>query len=459
MGLFGTNGVRGILGGGLTLADVHDITMAMAAHVGRGPVLVGRDGRDTSGPISLMVRSSLAYAGIDCADAGLVPTPCLQLAVRELGYAAGIMATASHNPPEYGGIKLVMADGIEASRGDEAAIERIHAARPWSASPPWGTESAEIRAREAYRAGISASVDVRAIAAAGLRIVLDIGNGAQATVAESVLSGMCDGVTCINAEVDAAFAGRGPEPRPDNLSGLSAAVRDSGADIGVAFDGDGDRSMVCDERGRVLSGDVSALLLADYLLSRSAGSEIVTPINSGDAIEEVAARTGSRVVRTGVGSVTVSREMARRGALAGFEENGGFMYGPHLPVRDGCMTAALALESLALSRRPLSAAVAALPESFTAKASVRCPAGAAGRALESVARAHPGADTRDGVKVRLGPRRWAMARQSGTEPIIRIYAESDSAAGLEALLAEYSREVADALAGGPGEGPPARQHF
>jgi len=448
VGLFGTNGVRGILGETLTLGGVHDIAMAIAAHVGRGPVLVGRDGRDTSGPISLMVRSSLAYAGVDCADAGLVPTPCLQLAVRDLGYAAGIMATASHNPPEYGGIKLVMADGIEASSEDTAAVERIHAARPWSASPPsppWGAESAESRARGAYGAGVSARVDAGAIARAGLRIVLDVGNGAQATAAEGVLSGMCD-VTCINAEVDAAFPGRGPEPRPDNLSGLSAAVRDSGADIGVAFDGDGDRSMVCDERGRVLSGDESALLLADYLLSRNAGSEVVTPVNSGDAIEEVAARTGSRVVRTRVGSVTVSREMARRGALAGFEENGGFMYGPHLPVRDGCMTAALALESLALSRRPLSEAAAALPKSLTAKASVRCPEGAAAPALEALARAHPGADTRDGVKVRLGPRRWAMARKSGTEPIIRIYAESDSAAGLEALLAEYSREVADALA-------------
>jgi len=437
--------VRGILGETLTLGGVHDIAMAIAAHVGRGPVLVGRDGRDTSGPISLMVRSSLAYAGVDCADAGLVPTPCLQLAVRDFGYAAGIMATASHNPPEYGGIKLVMADGIEASRADTDAVERIHAARTWTASPPWGTESTEARAREAYGAGVSSRVDAQAIRRAGLRIVLDMGNGAQAAVAEGVLSGMCGEVTCINSEVDAAFPGRGPEPRPDSLSGLSAAVRDSGADIGVAFDGDGDRSMVCDERGRVLSGDASALLLADYLLSRNVGSEIVTPVNSGDAIEEVAARTGSRVVRTGVGSVTVSREMARRGALAGFEENGGFMYGPHLPVRDGCMTAALALESLALSRRPLSAAAAALPESFTAKASVRCPEGAAAPALEALARAHPGADTRDGVKVRLGPRRWAMARQSGTEPIIRIYAESDSAADLEALLAEYSREVSDAL--------------
>lgn len=446
MGLFGTNGVRGILGDTLALGDIHDIAMAIAAHVGRGPVLVGRDGRDTSGPISLMVRSSLAYAGVDCADAGLVPTPCLQLAVRDLGYAAGIMATASHNPPEYGGIKLVMADGIEASRGDTDAVERICAARSWTASPPWGAEAAEARARGAYRAGVASHVDVGAIARAGLRAVLDMGNGAQAAVAEGVLSEMCGEVTCINAKVDAAFPGRGPEPRPDNLGGLSAAVRDSGADIGVAFDGDGDRSMVCDERGRVLSGDASALLLADYLLSRNAGSEVVTPINSSDAIEGVASRTGSRVVRTGVGSVTVSREMARRGALAGFEENGGFMYGPHLPVRDGCMTAALALESLALSRRPLSVAVAALPESFTAKASVRCPAGMAARALESLAAAHPGADTRDGVKVRLGPRRWAMARQSGTEPIIRIYAESDSAAGLEALLAEYSREVADALA-------------
>ena len=444
MGLFGTNGVRGILGEGLTLGGIHDIAMSMATHIGRGPILVGRDGRDTSGPISSMVLSSLRYAGIACADAGLVPTPCLQLAVRNLGYAGGIMATASHNPPEYGGLKLVWHDGIEASRDDEAAVERIYGARSWHAASAWGAESVESRALETYRRGIASMVDTAAIARSGLRIALDLGNGAQVAAARDVLSGICDNVVCINDEIDPNFSGRGPEPRPDNLSALSDAVCDSGADIGVAFDGDGDRSMMCDERGSILSGDTSALFLVAHLLRHNESSEIVTPINSGDAIEEIAKDSHSRVIRTGVGSVTVSREMARRGALAGFEENGGFMYGPHLPVRDGCMAAALALEALAESA-PLSSAVAALPKSFTSKTSVRCPPDRAGSALAAIKAAHPDADTRDGVKVRLGRRRWVMARRSGTEPIVRIYAESDSSSGLEELLARYSAMVADSL--------------
>ena len=461
--LFGTNGIRGILGGGrLTLQFVHDMSLALAGHFGGGPLLVGRDGRASSLPISRAVRAALSAAGVDCTDAGLVPTPCLQYAVRRLGYKGGIMATASHNPPEYGGIKPVESDGVEPPRQAELEIERRYFAieqgrragrrtgRAGGAPARYG----RIRAGDGgaalrkYLDGIASLVDSEAIRRRSPTVALDVGNGAQAAAAPALCEMLGCRTTVVNGDVDPAFPGRGPEPTPENLGALSRAVSESGADVGVAFDGDGDRSLFCDERGTVLTGDRSALLLARRLLSTAPRSTVVTCLNSGSAIESVAAASGSAVVRTRVGSVEVSRAMVERGALVGFEENGGFMYGRHNEVRDGAMTLALVLDLLASDPgSTLSAAAAALPPSFTAKDKVPCgSAAAAAAALSAMASEHPGADTSDGVRAGLGEGRWVMVRASGTEPILRVYAEGRSQADLDSIMSEYVGRVR-ALAG------------
>ena len=464
--LFGTNGIRGILGrGALTLQLVHDMSVALAGHFGGGPVLVGRDGRASSVPISRAVRAALSMAGVDCTDAGLVPTPCLQYAVKRLGYRGGIMVTASHNPPEYGGIKPVEADGVEPSRKAELEIEgryfEIEGAPRGSASlSPGGAAGASptpaagpghIRdgdggeAVETYLDGIVSLVDAGAIRRRAPTVAIDAGNGAQAAVAPELCRRLGCRTVVVNGEIDPGFPGRGPEPTPENLGGLSRAVSESGADIGVAFDGDGDRSLFCDERGSVLTGDRSALLLAGRLLRGAPGSAVVTCLNSGSAIESAAAASGSRVVRTRVGSVEVSRAMVREGALAGFEENGGFMYGRHNQVRDGAMALALALDLLASlpAGAALSDEVRALPPSFTAKDKVAFASfGAAREAEAALAAASPGADTTDGVKMSLGgPDRWVMVRASGTEPILRVYAEGRSQEDLDSIMSEHVGRV------------------
>ena len=460
--LFGTNGIRGMLGRGrLTLQFVHDMSIALAGHFGGGPLLVGRDGRASSVPISRAVRAALSMAGIDCADAGLVPTPCLQYAVKRLGYRGGIMATASHNPPEYGGIKPVEADGVEPSRRAEVQIERRYfaiesAPHISSAPPPAGAAQEPAPARigrirdgaggeavDTYLNGIISLVDAAAIRRRAPTVAIDAGNGAQASTAPELCRRLGCRTVVVNGTIDAGFPGRGPEPTPENLGGLSRAVSESGADVGVAFDGDGDRSLFCDERGAVLTGDRSALLLAGRLLSAAPGSTVVTCLNSGSAIESVSAASGSEVVRTRVGSVEVSRAMVERGALVGFEENGGFMYGRHNAVRDGAMTLALVLDMLASNAgSTLSGAASALPPSFTAKDKVPCGSADAMRvAMSAMASGHPGADTTDGVRVALGEGRWVMVRASGTEPILRVYAEGRSQADLDSIMAEYVGRV------------------
>ena len=440
--LFGTNGIRGVPGVDLSLEFIHDITLALSAYFKKGPVLVGHDGRESSPAIAKTVCSTFNYTGRESRLAGLLPTPCLEYAVARLGYSGGVMVTASHNPTEYNGIKPVSDDGVEVSREDEMEIEEIYFGRTrHRISKGFGTTGTEPRAIPAYLDGIKSHVNLHGIRQKRLKVVLDIGNGAQAVTAPELCRQMgCDVIT-INEKVDPAFPGRGPEPTPENLSELARTVRRTNADLGVAFDGDGDRSLFCDENGCILSGDRSALLLAGHILHGNPGSTVVTCLNSGSSIEELAGRSGSRVIRTRVGSVEVSRRMVREGALLGYEENGGFIYGRHNRVRDGAMTLALVLDMLASSHRSISELTSEIPPSYTAKTKIAACAHDAARVIEVLKSKNPGADSSDGIKMALGGRRWVMVRPSGTEPIIRIYAEAESQDVLEGLITEYTEGI------------------
>ena len=339
--LFGTNGVRGVFGEDLTLDFISKITLSLASFFKKGPILVGYDGRESSIIISKVVTAALSSAGVDSAVCGIVPTPCLQFATRQLGYNGGIMITASHNPPQYNGLKVIAKDGIEISREDELKVEEFYFAKKWKFSDKFGSISKESNAVNTYISGIKNRVDVRKIKSQHLKIVLDLGNGAQAITAPRLCKDLGCETILINEKIDGAFPGRGSEPTPQNLDKLSNMVIKTKSDFGIAFDGDGDRSIFCDESGKILTGDRSALLLSKYILKRYPKSTIITSVNSTYVIEKIAANSESKVLRTKVGSVEVSRKMVKENAIVGFEENGGFMYGKHNQVRDGSMTMAI----------------------------------------------------------------------------------------------------------------------
>lgn len=445
--LFGTNGIRGVFGEDFDLEFVHDITLSIAAHLRGKKVLVGYDGRDSSIVVAKTVCSTLNFAGIDCSLGGLVPTPCLEYATRALGYDWGMMITASHNPPQYNGIKPVASDGVEISREDELKIEDIYFAKTWPDVPgSWGITIPDDRIVSTYCEAIISHVNQSAIRAKNFTVVLDTGNGVQAVTAPVICKMLGCNAVVINKEIDGRFPGRGSEPTPENLDKLSKTVRDSGAALGVAFDGDGDRSVFCDETGQILTGDKSALLLTKFLLEKSPGSAVVTCLNSGSSIELLAKESGSKVIRTKVGSVEVSRRMVQDDALIGFEENGGFMYGRHNKVRDGAMSLAIALDMLALTDRAMSDLLQDLPPSFTTKDKISCSTNDAKRLLSVLISQNPDADTTDGVKITIDEKSWVMIRPSGTEPIVRIYAESDSSTRLAKIMSEYLEELRSILA-------------
>ncbi|MEP0824982.1 MAG: phosphoglucosamine mutase [Nitrososphaera sp.] len=448
--LFGTNGVRGVYGEELTNDLAIDLCYALATYFGDGPIVVGYDGRKSSPVLSKLVRATLNSAGLDTANAGLVPTPCLQYAAKRLGYAGGIMITASHNPPQYNGIKPTAPDGVEISREDELKVEDIYYSKRFAKLNGTGRDYVDENIVSKYIDAVIELVDADRIRQKKFTVVMDTGNGAQAVVAPFVARKLGCKVIVINGHIDGEFPGRGSEPTPDNVVVLSETVMSANADFGVAYDGDGDRSIFCDDKGAVYMGDKTGALLVRHLLEgKHKGAEVVCPVNSSMILSKVVEQAGSKIVYTKVGSVEVSREMVRRRSPLGLEENGGFMYGALNEVRDGAMATALVLDMLAASssssdNKPFSQHIAELPQTFQYKTKFSCPSREVVERVIQACISHgtpKKVETMDGAKVWIDEETWLMVRPSGTEPLIRMYAESTDKSLLDSKVDEYKRLV------------------
>ena len=447
--LFGTNGIRGIFEEDFNLEFISKIVMAIGTHFKKGKIIVAYDGRNSSPVIAQAVSTSLNSVGQDCYLMGLLPTPCLEFLTKKMEYDGGIMITASHNPPEYNGIKVVDSDGVEISRDDEREIEKIFFEEKWEKSAKKNGSTFVSMGEHIineYMIAIQSHVDVSKIRSRKLKVSLDLGNGAQAVTAIRLCHELGCETFSINEKIDGNFPGRGSEPTPQNLNRLSKFVVETNSDLGIAFDGDGDRSIFCDDEGKIITGDSSAILLCNYLLGKSPESTVVTCLNSGTNIENLASQTNSNVIRTKVGSVEVSRKMVDENALIGFEENGGFMFGPHNQVRDGAMTLALMLDLLSKSEYTIAENIKRLPQSFTTKTKVECTEEESRLVIQHLSTEFPNSDVTDGIKITIDKKNWIMIRPSGTEPIIRIYAESDSQKNLDDLISKYLEKIKSILA-------------
>jgi phosphomannomutase/phosphoglucomutase len=446
--LFGTNGVRFVPGISHDLDFVINLGESIGTYFGSGEILVGRDGRRSSQALSNAAVSGILSSGLDAAEAGLVPTPALQFGVRTMGFKGGIMVTASHNPPQYNGLKVSGSDGVEVPRLDEQRIEKIYFDHSqnkadWKSIGVARTEPSVVRN---YIRGILSKVNGKAVAARNFTVVMDLGNGAQSVAAPYLVESLGCKLITLNSVVDGNFPGRGPEPTPETLKDLSAAVKAAGADLGVAYDGDGDRSLFCDEDGRVLWGDQSGCLVADFVLEKNPGATIVTSVSTTQAIDAIAKKHGAKVLRTKVGSVDVSRTIIERSGIFGFEENGGCIYAPHIPVRDGGMTTALMLECLAGRGMSFSKIVSfVVPKYHQAKTKIEVNPSKVDVVMRAVERQAKGQVERvDGVKLWADEHSWVLARPSGTEPIVRIFAESDTQEGADQLVKRFVRVVKSA---------------
>ena len=397
---FGTDGVRGVVGGDLTPQLVERIGRAATIWCGGGAVLIGRDTRGSGPELERAFASGVASGGGSALLAGVLPTPAVALLALDLG----AVISASHNPPEYNGVKLFDGDGGKLSDGAEEEIEAL------LGSAPRNPEQGRIDNLEvALGSYLDHVVDRFGGDLTGLRIAVDCANGAYSGIAPGAFERLGATVTPVADRPDGSNIN--VDCGATDLRALQQTVAREGLDLGVAFDGDGDRMLAVDERGEPVDGDQILAVLALHL-----GVELVvvtTMANLG--LHRLLAERGIRVVTTDVGDRYVLEALRREGGVLGGEQSG------HIICLEGHVTgdglAAALLLCRALEGRALSEAVAVMPRFPQAKASVAVATRELSPAiLEEVVRANEA----------LGERGCVLVRASGTEPVVRVLAEAES---------------------------------
>ena len=443
--LFGTNGIRGLVNVELTPEMAVKVGCAIGTFFGRKNLLLGYDAR-TSGPmLAKAVISGLTATECNVFFAGMAPTPALQYAVKNHKMDGGVIITASHNPPEYNGIKVIWSDGIETSHEQEAEIENVYFNNKtvFAGWDKLGMAQELLGINDEYVQAIKNHVDPQEIAEKHFHVVVDAANSVGGLTAPPLLRELGCKVTTLNANIDGTFPGRLPEPRPENLTDLSSTVKAIGADLGVAFDGDADRSVFVDENGVIYSGDKTFAVIIKPFLIKNPGAKIVTPVSSSTLIKDTVEAYKGELILTKVGSVTVSQKMKELNAKLGGEENGGVFYGPHQAVRDGAMTTALILNIMAETGEKLSKLVAEQPQYFIEKGKIDCPDEKKEILLQKILEQVKGENisTIDGVKIWFSDNSAILIRPSGTEPVFRLYAEAKNEEKALKLVEDYSSQL------------------
>ena len=428
--LFGTFGVRRTANDVLTPEFASRLAASYGSLV-QGTVAIGGDTRTSTPMLKHAITAGLLSSGCDVVDLGILPTPAIQYAVRNY-YDGGIIVTASHNPPKFNGLKFVDEFGIGTPDDMEIAVEEMYFdSEPKRVS--WdkiGKVYHNETIIDEYIKETLKRVDVEAIRSRKLKVVVDCGSGAGSYTAPYLLKALGCEVTTLNCQADGFFPGRDPEPIEPNLQDLIATVKDLGADIGLAHDGDADRTICIDEKGNFVLGDKTFALVEKQMLKENGGGIIVTTVATSQAIYDVAEEFGGEVIATAVGDLLVARKLKDTDGLFGGEENGGLIFPDFVYGRDAAMTVAKLLEILAKEDRPFSELVAELPVYYQEKLKIECPDDEKEEVMSKIAEEIKTTtdfelDTTDGVKI-LKDDGWVIIRPSGTEPIFRCFAESDS---------------------------------
>ena len=416
---FGTDGVRGIVGLDVTEDLVGRLGHAFARWSGGAPVLIGRDTRASGPALEVALSEGLAAGGANVRWGGILPTPAVPLVAD----ACGAVISASHNPPEYNGVKFFDADGFKLTDAAEEEIERLLEA-PFEPTPEVGWPEPEEGFDERY---ISLVCERFGSSLEGLRVACDCANGAMSTVAPLAFERLGALVDPLGNEPDGTNINVGCGAT--DLTLLSRVVAEGEFDLGVAFDGDGDRMLAVDADGGQLDGDQVLAILALQL-----GVDVVavtTMTNLG--FHRLMAERGVRVVTTDVGDRYVLEALRAEGGLLGGEQSGHVVYLDGHTTGDGLVAAILLARALAESGRPLADLAAVMPRFPQAKMNVPVRTKELTEAIRSeVARVNDELDGRGRV----------LVRPSGTEPVVRVLAEAETdeaAASLSATIGDLVR--------------------
>ncbi len=441
------SGLRGWVGRGLDPVIVAEYAAAYASELGPGSVVVGHDGRASAHLFAPVVAATLNACGRDALVAGPVATPTLGRLVVDLGAAGGVQISASHNPPEYNGLKLFQPGGMVLGPDQGEAVRTRLERRDFAWSDVDGL--GRVRTIEdpdaAHLERVLGIVDVDAIRASAFRVALDACHGAGGRLGGELLRWLGCATTILGAVPDGRYE-HPPEPTADNLSRFAALVPALGAAVGFAQDPDADRLAIIDETGRYIGEELTVALAAMQMLGSGARGPIVLNLSTSRTLEATALRCDCGVVRTPVGEIHVVNAMRERGAILGGEGNGGVIDPAVGYVRDSFVAIARVLALMAATGRRLSELVDELPRLAMIKKAARMPVAlapqAAGRLFDRIAARWTDAaiDRRDGLHLSW-PDRWAHIRASNTEPIVRVIAEAESRAAAETLADELLRAL------------------
>ncbi len=445
--IISVSGVRGEIGVSLDVRVITRFAMAFGTFVGGRTVVVGRDSRTSSPTVRHAVLAGLFATGCHVIDVGVCPTPTILLIANALHAQGSIAITASHNPVAWNGIEFAAASGSLLTQAERDELMRIYETEDFALAP-WNEQGTI----ETYGGAITSHLErvlhaqwlaPDLIREAGLKVVLDCGNGAGSVISPSLLRKLGCRVVELNCVVDGHFR-RPAEPTPDVLNELCEVVRASKADIGFAHDGDADRLVLVTDQGIPLNGEWTLAFVVDFILGKTKG-DVVATVSTSRMLDDIAEKHGVTLHRTKVGVGWVVGKMREVNAVIGGEGTGGVVYPDIHPTTDGIASLAAITQYLAESGSTVTQLVENMPQYQMCRKKLEIPSQELASRLvdvtlqiykeESATKKRPLFDLTDGVK-RVWEDRWVNIRPSGTEPVIRVFSEAPTFAAAEQLCDE-----------------------
>lgn len=435
MKLFGSSGIRGVANVDVTPLTAQRLGSVLATIHEGGEFVVGRDARVTGPMLEAALSAGIASCGADAKLVGLLPTPVIAWLTRELEADAGVVITASHNPPEYNGLKVFNGRGMSLTEKEQRPVEELMQGGELDYAPWDGVGSADpVDAAWMYLDAIQEGIEL----SKDWKIACDLFCGATSTIAADAFEAVGLRASMINSHADGHFPAGDPEPTTENLRRLGAYMKATGAEIGFGFDGDGDRVMAVDERGTPVSGDRLLAAYAGHVVAREGKGIVVTHVGASMCVEDAVGAAGGKVVRVRVGDAYITEEMERRKAVFGGEPIGAWVLPEVHMCPDGILGALKLLEALEEREQSLSQFIEDIPEYPTRNEKI--PVGDKAKAMRTIEDGYKTAfgdaqsvNRVDGLRVQT-PDGWILIRASGTEPLIRLTAEGRDEKATKALL-------------------------
>jgi phosphoglucosamine mutase len=440
--LFGTSGIRGVVNQDLTPDFCRRVALAIGTTLPpASAVCIATDTRISRDVIKEAVTAGLLSCGINVVDLGILPTPALALLTRESGFVAGIMVTASHNPPEFNGIKLFTENSLGYSPAQEAEIEKAYFEQKFRQGKRGTLEQAQDM-KQRYLSFIKGKIS-RPGFNHHLKVVVDPGNGAASNFASDIFVQMGLDVIPINNEPNGFFPGRSPEPKEDTLQGTINFLRQRNADLAICFDGDADRVVFCDKEG-FLGFNEPIAFISRLVVKKTGRKKIATTVETGTLLDLAVKNLGVEVFRGRVGDVAVAHLAQELDAALGVEQVGVYII-PEAGYYPDSIFASLILLSKLSDAGEIRQFFQGIPRLSFEKANVFCPDELKELVMAQVKEkthlfAPDEINTLDGLRLDF-PDSWVLIRASGTEPVIRVISESTSQTQTDELISKGKKLV------------------